>query len=432
MSTILHTEWSKGWGGQEIRIIQDSLEFSKRGYRVLIVCQPGTRLSQVAEENGIPVIPLTMRSGMDLLAIWKCRRIIKKNAVNLVHTHSSVDSWCCSIASKFSGVPVIRSRHISAPIRTNCISSFLYMKLADRVITSGESIREKMIKINGYDPLRIISIPTGVDEKWFSREINGEGIRKEFNIGKEDFLLGIVAMLRNWKGHFHLLEGVKNLRDKNPHLKLLIVGDGPDEEITRKAIINDDLSGTVIMTGYRRDIPQILRSLDLFVLPSYANEGVPQAILQAMASGIPVLSTRAGGIDEVVKNGKTGTLVPPQDPPALSAAIEWIYRHREESLKMAANAREFILNHFTVKDLADKSEKVYREVLSSPKGDKAKSLVDHGPLIGFDRPYKFNFLFNPKQFFYHPWGHFFKDKPLFLPKTTSKVTRNLERLSGKM
>jgi glycosyltransferase involved in cell wall biosynthesis len=383
MISILHTEWSKGWGGQEIRIIQDAVEFICRGYQVIIACQPGSRIYHVAIEHSVPVIPLKMRIAMDPLAIWKCKQIIKKNSINIVHTHSSVDSWCCSIASKLVGVPVIRSRHISAPINTNYFSFFLYMKLADRVITSGKTIKKRMVEVNGYDPQKIVSIPTGVSEKTFSPEINRESVRGELEIRKDDFLLGIVAMLRSWKGHCYLLEAVKGLREKIPNIKLLIAGDGPQEETIRNYIQDNGLTGTVIMTGYRKDVPRILKSLDLCVLPSYSNEGAPQVILQAMALGVPIISTSAGGIEEVVKNGQTGTLVPPRDVQALSKAINWAYQNREDCLKMAHKASELIWNNFTLKRMTDKTEGVYRELLEKGRPEQATVLPANALSIEF-------------------------------------------------
>lgn len=376
MYNILHTEWSKGWGGQEIRIIQESLEFIKRGYRMMIACQPGSRIILAAEENGIPVIPLKMRTPLDPLAIWQCLQIIKRNSINLVHTHSSVDSWCCSIAAKLSGLPVIRSRHISAPIHPNYFSFFLYMKLADRVITSGKMIKEKMVKVNGYDSQKIVSIPTGINEKTCFPEPSKQWAREKFHIEKNDFLLGIVAMLRSWKGHLYLLEAVKTLQKKIPNIRLIITGEGPQGKNIRNYITYNGLTQTVIMTGYRNEVPQILNSLDLFVLPSYANEGIPQAILQAMALGIPIISTFAGGIEEVIQNGQTGTLVPPRNVQALSEAIDRVYRNREESLKMAHSARESTLNYFSVRGMADNTENVYREVLERNRPEN----VDISPI----------------------------------------------------
>jgi glycosyltransferase involved in cell wall biosynthesis len=363
MYSILHTEWSKGWGGQEIRIIQDAIEFIKRGYRVIIACQPGSRIYSVAKKKGIPVIPLKMRTGIDPLAIWRCIRIIKKYSIDMVHTHSSVDSWCCSIAARLLGVPVVRSRHIGASINTNYFSFFLYMKLADRVITSGKFIKNMMVEVNGFDPRKIVSIPTGVNGKTFSPEVNGKSVRQEFNIGESDFLLGIVAILRSWKGHRYLLEAMKSLQGKIPNLKLLIVGDGPQEKNINDYIKNNGLTGAVIMTGYRNDVPEILKSLDLFVLPSYSIEGAPQSLLQAMAMGIPIISTFTGGIEELIRNGQTGILVPPIDVRALGEAIIRVYQNRKESLKMASKARELVLNNFTVKKMTDETEKIYKQLL---------------------------------------------------------------------
>ena len=366
MHTILHTESSQGWGGQEMRIVQESVEFMKRGYRMMIACQPGSRTQKEAEGKGIPVISLRMRAGIDPLAVANCIRVIKENGVDLVHTHSSTDSWCCSMGAKLVGVPVIRSRHVTTPISTNCLSRFLFMKLADRVITSGETIRRQMIEGNGYDPRRIISIPAGIDEKRFSPEINGGDVRKDLNIEKDDYLLGIVSVLRSWKGHAYLLEAFRGLREKIPRLKLVIAGSGPQERNIRIFIEGNGLAGKVIMAGHREDVPQILKSLDLFILPSYSNEATSQVIPQAMAMGIPVISTFAGGIGEVVKDGETGKLVPPRDAPALSEAIFWAYQNGEEARKMAQKARAFVLKDFTLTGMIDKTESVYRELLDRP------------------------------------------------------------------
>jgi len=378
MYSILHTEWSTGWGGQELRIIQESLEFMKRGYRMMIACQPGSAIDRNAVKKGIPVIPLRIRMGGDPLAILKSLQIIRKQAVDLVHTHSSVDSWCCSFSAKLLSLPVVRSRHLSTPISTNFFSYFLYMKLADRIITSGETIRKRMIKVNHFDPRKIVSIPAGVDERRFSPEIDGEDIRKNFHIAKNDFLLGIVAILRSWKGHLYLLEAVEALKERIPHIKLLIVGSGPQEKTIQAYIDHHGLTGSVLLTGYREDVPQVLKSLDLFVLPSYANEATSQVIPQAMAMEIPILSTFAGGIEEVVANGQTGMLVPPRDARALSEAIYWNYQHREAVHEMAHKARGFILNGFTFNHQIEKTEKVYRELLEGKRRTIAKETFSWG------------------------------------------------------
>jgi glycosyltransferase involved in cell wall biosynthesis len=373
MYRILHTEWSKGWGGQEVRIIQESLAFLKRGYGMMIACQPGSGIQKAARDKGIPVISLRMRAAIDPLAILGCARAIQKNSIDLVHTHSSVDSWCCSIASQLSGIPVVRSRHLGIPVRTNSFSYFLYMKLADRIITSGEAVRKRMIEVNGYDPRKIVSIPAGIDEQKFSLEINGDPVRKEFNLQPGDFLLGVVSMLRKWKGHLYLLEAVKALEERIPHLKLLIAGSGPQEETIKGFIRENGLAGKVIMAGYREDVPRILKSLDLFVFPSYTHEAAPQGILQAMAMGIPVVSTFVGGIEDVVTNGQTGILVPPADARALSEAILRVYQNRGESEEMARRAKEMVWKNYSFSRTIERTEEVYKSLLE--KGPRERVLT---------------------------------------------------------
>ena len=116
-----------------------------------------------AIEAGVTAIPLKMRSGIDLIAAWKAFSILAKYQVHIVHTHSSVDGWCCGLAGTLAGIPVVRSRHLSTPISKSPLSYFVYMMLADRVVTSGQAIRKTMINNNRMHSDRIVSVPAGID-----------------------------------------------------------------------------------------------------------------------------------------------------------------------------------------------------------------------------------------------------------------------------
>ena len=155
---ILHTEWASGWGGQEIRILAETQAFIERGYQMRIACQPDSPLMARANEAGVPTVPLVLKKGLSLHAIAETRKIIKEYKINLVHTHSSVDAWRCGIASRLEGVPVVRSRHLSTPIKKLFTSSWLYMKLADKVITSGQSIKDRMVNVNRMKYYSLTSI----------------------------------------------------------------------------------------------------------------------------------------------------------------------------------------------------------------------------------------------------------------------------------
>src|SRR3989442_12816489 len=135
-AVILHTEASRGFGGQEIRIVAESRWLAAHGWRALIAAQPGARLLAEAERVGVPAVPVPMRGAWDLRAIVALRRLLRAHHVTVVHTHSSVDSWVAGLAARSLGVPVVRSRHVTIPIpRTRA----LVYRLAHRRITSGEA-----------------------------------------------------------------------------------------------------------------------------------------------------------------------------------------------------------------------------------------------------------------------------------------------------
>jgi glycosyltransferase involved in cell wall biosynthesis len=362
MPTILHTEWAPGWGGQEIRVFSESLAFQKRGYRVLIACHPNGRLYAKAQESGLQVIPLRLRKGLSFDTIFETMRIIRREKVDLVHTHSSVDAWRCGLAAKLLGVPVVRSRHLTTPIRTGPLNRFLYMKLADRVITSGKAIKETMVAHNGMDADRIVSVPAGVDETIFTPDVDGIPIRREFNILDNEFLVVIVAVLRGWKGHTHLINAVEKLRQSLP-VKLLIVGSGPQEQNLHKLIEERSLQEYVFMAGHRQDVPACMAAADCVVLPSTGHEATSQVIPQAQAMQKPVVVTNVGGLSEVVLDKQTGLVVPPHDADALANALRWIFENPAEAAMMAERGRLRCLQNFTFEKMIRDTEAVYMELL---------------------------------------------------------------------
>jgi glycosyltransferase involved in cell wall biosynthesis len=360
----LHSESSKDWGGQEIRIIRESRELIDRGYRMMVASQPESIIAKKAQEAGIPTFCLTMRKGWDFLAIAEAIRILKTKGVNIVHTHSPKDSWCFSIAAKCLGIPVVRSRHSSVPIRETFLAYLLYMKLADKIITSGSMIRDQMIERNRFLPQNIVSIPAGVDVEMFSPDVDGSCVRRELGIADGDFTVGIVSVLRRWKGYDYLIEAVRNLQDKIPCIKLIIVGTGPYRGNLDELIKSKHLEKRVIMTGYRDDVPQLMKNLDVLVLPSIGVEATSQVIPQALAMNVPVIATEAGGLGEVVIHEKTGIMVHKKDSHSLSQGILWVYRNYDAARNMAYRGRDLVLRHFTSTQMIDKTEEVYKELLS--------------------------------------------------------------------
>src|SRR5262249_11314311 len=159
MRTVLHTESSGGHGGQEIRTLAEARWLLGHRWGALIACQPHSPLFAQAKTASIPVEPVRMRGATDLGAALRLRRLIRERGVSVVHTHSSVDSWLAGVAAKSLGRPVVRTRHVSIPIRRR---RALVYRLADRIITSGESVRSIGIP-PGIPPERVGTIPPRAD-----------------------------------------------------------------------------------------------------------------------------------------------------------------------------------------------------------------------------------------------------------------------------
>ncbi len=315
---ILHTESSLGWGGQEIRVLTEAQGIARLGHEVTLAAPAEARIASEARRFGVGVVnvPIARKGPAGLLAL---RALIAGGGFDVVNTHSSTDTWLASIAClTLDPAPaIVRTRHISAPVPRNPLSRWLYGRAA-RIVTTGERLRRQVIEETGAAPDRVVSIPTGIDLERFSPG-DRFAARAALGLPAGATLVGIVATLRSWKGHRHLLEAIARLERED--VRLVVVGDGPQREMLERRSAELGIAGRVHFAGNREDVAPWLRAFDVFCLPSYANEGVPQALMQAMACGLPVVTTDVGSIAEIVEDGVNGVMVRPEDPADLARAL---------------------------------------------------------------------------------------------------------------
>ncbi len=368
---ILHTEWSLGWGGQEIRIVAEMQAFRARGYHMQLACRDASRIAAQAEQAGFAVHRLPFRGPLDPLTIGRLARLIALQRVDLIHTHSSVDSWCGGIAGRLKRIGVVRSRHLASEVRPGLNAKIVYGVLPDRVISSGRHIRDRLLALTKGDASRHASVPAGADAARFHPGVDAEPVRREFALGAADQVVGIVAVLRNWKGHEILLEACARVTTQLPELKLLIVGDGPQRPRIEQRIARLGLGSRVILTGHREDVPALMKAMHVCVLPSLKNEATSQVMPQAMLVGTPVICSSAGGLSEVVQDGATGRVVAPGDIDGLARALLAVWSERDRTQQMAAEARAYALRELTFERQIATTEAVYRELLHMRAGTDA-------------------------------------------------------------
>lgn len=357
---IVHTESSCGWGGQEIRILTEALGMMERGHQLHLLCPEESTIYREALARGINVTALPI-ARKKFKAVSILRQWLKNNPADIINTHSSTDSWLAALATRFlEKTPgIVRTRHVSAPISQNLATRWLYTKATDFIVTTGEKLRETLINKNGFSAENIVSIPTGVDNNHFK---TGDKVlrREELNLPKDRFIIGIVATLRSWKGHLYLIEALTQLKLKNFHC--VVVGDGPYREVIQDSIKEKKLLSQVTLVGNQADVVPWLQALDLFVLPSYANEGVPQSLIQAMLCQIPVISTPAGSIEELVQHEKTGVIVPCKDSYSLAQMIDSLADNPSLSQQYAKSGYDHASNTFTADKMVLAMENVFLQV----------------------------------------------------------------------
>lgn len=349
-----------GWGGQEIRILGESAGMAERGHRVTLVAPPESNICRVARDWGVDAValPIGRKNLRGLLAL---RRWLARQSVDIVNSHSSTDSWLAALAcSTLKGAPpIVRTRHISAPVSGNWPTRWLYRSACAFVVTTGERLREQVIAETGVDSLRVASVPTGIDLARFRPE-DRLAARALLGLPAAAPTVGIVATLRSWKGHKFLLEAVASL----PGVQLVVVGDGPQRDALAEQAKQLGVEERVRFAGNQRDVVPWLQALDIFALPSYANEGVPQAIMQAMACAIPVVSTDVGSISEIVADDKTGVVVPARDATALCNAIASLLGDADRRARLGAGALAVAQERFGNARMLDRMEHIFRSVVS--------------------------------------------------------------------
>lgn len=362
--TILHTESSCGWGGQEIRILTEARGMVQRGHRVILMADPKSRIYQLAADYLLEPVGLPIEKKR-LTGLLSVRRWLARHGadIDVINTHSSTDAWLVAVACATlrNMPPVVRSRHVSTAINNAASTRWLYQRATRHIVTTGEKLRQQLHRENGYPLSGMTSIRTGIDlGRYCPRDKTAE--RKALGIADRS-TLGIVATLRSWKGHSQLLEAWAQLRAEFGHWQLLIVGDGPQRANLEAQCRTLGLVDSVRFVGNQDNAERWLACMDLFTLPSYGNEGVPQGIMQAMACGVPVVSTTVGAINEAVQDGETGYMIAPQDSAMLATTLGRLMRDDALRQKMAVASLAWAQQQFGLDVMLDRMEAVFLDAI---------------------------------------------------------------------
>ncbi|MDA8094321.1 MAG: glycosyltransferase [Betaproteobacteria bacterium] len=360
---ILHTEWSDGWGGQEHRIISEIVGMRARGHEVWLATRPQCAIAREAAQRGIPVALFGMRHRADLGTLVRLARFLRRERIEIVNTHSSLDSWLGAFAARLARVPVlVRTRHLNLPLKRGPVHFAHY--LPDGVITCGDAMKRRLVEENGFPAQHVTSIPTGIDFSAFRPVRPREAVRGELGLAPSDFVILMAAVLRRVKRHALALEAFADLAHSLPNARLVLAGNGPLRQETERCAEALGIAQRVHFLGHRDDVADLMQAADVCLLTS-RSEGVPQALTQAMGLGVPVVATAVGGVPELIMHERTGLLVPPENAPAIAAALKRTAENPAWSNAMAEQGQSKVLSEFSLEAMLAKTDSLFRTLLAA-------------------------------------------------------------------
>ena len=361
---IAHSEASTGWGGQEHRVLAELTGFQKRGCAVWLLAPPDSKIFERALQAGVPAVPVDFSKPRLPLNIVRFAIWLRKNRIQVLNPHSSRDGWLFGLAGRLARVPlIIRTRHIDVDYANPRVSRHAFTTLADHVLTTSDKITAKFQRLFGLPDDRITTVPTGIDLRLFQPD----GPKADLQVPERDAglpLAGMVSVLRSWKGHTVFFNAIRILKDEGFNARFVVVGGGAPMERFEARAREAGVPDCVTFTGHREDVPEVLRALDVLVIPSTRHEGVPQIGLQALATKTPVIGSDVGGIPEIIRPGETGRIFPSGDAAALARAIRETIKDQTATRAMSERGSADVLARHSLDAMLDRLDALYSRVIA--------------------------------------------------------------------
>lgn len=391
---ICHVMSADLWAGAEVQLATTASYLVERSdVSLAAVLLNEGRLANELRRLGIDVtvVDETRYGAFSILTFLT--RFLRDNQIDLVHTHRYKDSVLGTIAAKLSGVPhVIRTVHgLREPMTGwdhlkfrayEALDKVMLLCFADLVIAVSKRMAETL-RDSGYRPTMVTHIHNGIELRKVIARRKPEDVKRELGIDARTILIGTVGRLSPVKGHASFLRAARLILEKQRDARFLVVGGGPLEHDLLASASQLQLDGACLFVGPRADVYDLMSAMDIVVLPSL-DEGIPMAILEAMALGKPVVATAVGGLPEVVQHRVTGLLVAPGDERALADACLELARDRERAQSLGAQARRVVEEEFSHEQNGRALIDAYRSVALIPKAGAA--LFRHELANGQDLP----------------------------------------------
>ncbi len=369
---ILYTSLSGemlGGGQRSLLLLLERLDRTK--FKPYLVCPSQGGLIKKAEVLGIETRALKMKGVKSLnilataAAVFKLKKLIRRKEIHLVHSDSPRQAFYAGLAARLTRTPFVWHARVSTPEKKS-LEKFLFNH-AHKIIAVSEATGQRYHGFESFDE-KVTVILNGVDLVEFGPKPVDRKLKQEFKIRDDQLLVGTLGQLIPGKGQEVFLNAAARITEQAPKVTFMIVGDGNHayRKKLEKLCADLGLSGKVLFTGFREDIPRIMNALDIVLLPSTTHlEGFSRVILEAMASAKPVIATDSGGNPEAIEDGVSGILVPAGDSDRLAASLLDLVQDEDKRKRMGTAGRQRAEQLFSIEKNVSRIEKIYEELLCS-------------------------------------------------------------------
>jgi glycosyltransferase involved in cell wall biosynthesis len=368
---ILQLISSAGFFGAENVLLELSSALMALGHAVTIGIfdnrhTPHLEVADRARERSLVVELFPCRGRIDVRTAGLIRSFVNEKAIDIVHSHGYKSNSYALASNIHSGVPLVSTCHnwinSSARMSWYTVIDKMVLRHFNSIVAVSSSVRDQLLK-SGLPDSKVMSIENGVSVEQYRRKSDTVEVRKTLGLGLQTRVIGTVGRLSREKGHIHLLRAARTVLHSGMDCAFLIIGDGPLRAELQQQAESLGIAPHVHFAGMRYDIPRMLPSMDLFVLPSLV-EGQPMALLEAMAAEVPVIATRVGDISKIIRNGESGLLVPAADENALSDGIRHYLRNPVEAKQAASSAFKEVVEHHSSAAMGEKYLALYHSLMS--------------------------------------------------------------------
>jgi L-malate glycosyltransferase len=364
---VVHLISSLHLGGTERQLVTLLSGLDPRRWRSRVVCFHATG-GHLDELRGRKIeltelrLPSSLASPRIALAILRLARQLRREGAAVLHCHDLYANLVGVLAGRLAGIPVIASRrdlghHLS---RTHRLALRLVLPAAARVLVNARAVADQVSSHEGAPRTRIVVVPNGIDLRAFDREARREPMALPPELAGARVVLSVGHFVHSSKGQDDLLRAIALLGPAAGALRFVMVGGGPFLEPTKRAAATLGVAGRVHFLGTRGDVPALLARAHL-VCHASRLEGMPNAVLEAMAAGRAIVATRAGGTGELLGDGQAGVLVPTGDPRALADALSRLAADPERQCRLGLAARRRVAAEFSLERLVGRVEALYRD-----------------------------------------------------------------------